>query len=403
MPRQTASLSDIKCKTAKATDKPVKLFDGEGLFLYVKTNGSKVWRLKYRFGGKEKLMTLGSYPAVPLSDARELKNQARNKIAHGVDPLEYKKDFANKEKLAVIDSQNTFKSVSLNWLEWYRHTVSEKQFKRVSSSISNNLYGTLGNRLMKEISSADLIDALKPMEERGALDNLDRLFKICINIWKYALSQRPPLAERNVCMDIDSKYAFKQHKKANYKGTTDPEVLRALRDAINSYVGDIRVRQALKLSMYLFLRPSNVTEMRWTWIKGKNLEIPGKFMKNKKDFILPLSEQAIKAINEMKPFSYNSEFVFPSTRSTKRPLSNNTLNVAIKVMGFGEIQHAHGFRHTASTLLNENIRTHGVSSAAIEKALAHEKGGVEGVYNKAEYLEDRKILFQWWANYIDNL
>ena len=408
MPRSKAPLTDIACRSAKLSDesKPKKYFDGGGLYLHVMANGSKLWRLKYRFGGKEKLLAIGAYPEVSLASARDARRLARQTLISGDDPLVEK----HAMRAAIVaDASNSLESVSREWhakqIPGWALTHSSKVLLR----LEKNVFPWLGKVPIGDVTAPMILTALRRVEDRGALDTARRVRQYLSQILRYAI--QTSRAQHNVAADLVGATAHPIAQK--YASIQDPALLgRLLRD-IDSYEGSQITKTALKLAPMLFCRPGELRGMEWDELDLKKSEwrIPPARQKLKMrtklsnrvgDYIVPLPTQAIALLEDLRPLTGARRYVFPSERSSDRSMSDGTVNAALRRLGYGKDQiTGHGFRHTASTMLNE----HGTwRPDAIEAQLSHQDPNhIRSRYNNAEYLEERKRMMQAWANFQDEL
>lgn len=384
----TKRITDHQIKALKPTDKIYKVADGDGLFLYVNPSGSKIFKMRYKLHGKGSTKSLGKYPTLSLKDARQKRDEFKIQIENGLRPLETK-------------SNTTFKEISEEYL-YHRSELNEKYMNDIHSILKRDFYPAIGHIELDHITPAHMIDIYKGMEKRGIKTATKKAGSLVNRIFKYAVTTQQ--TDNNPTANIDLTILLKKHTPKNFAHITDTKLFQELLQSIEYYEGDIYTKTALQFMPYAFVRPANIQFALWDEFdfKKKLWIIPKEKMKMKRDHIVPLTESMIKILNQVK--DNGSEFVFPSPISTKRQLSNNTLNMALKRMGFKDIMTAHGFRHTASTFLHENIHIHGVQSDAIEMQLAHvEKNNVKGIYNKALYMSERTRLMEWWSSFIDEL
>jgi integrase len=395
-------LTDIQIKNAKpkvkpdgsTTDKPYRMFDERGLYLEVAPSGGKWWRLKFRFGGKEKRISLGTYPDVSLKKARERRDHYRSLVADGVDPLDTRK----AEKLAN-SGQDTFEFVAREWHSKNQRNWSKEHTARILTRLTKNIFPWLGARNIKDITAPDLLNVLRRMESRGAIDTAHRALQESSQIFRYAIVTGK--CERDPAADL--KGAIVPVRRKHHASITEPKKIGELLRAINDYSGSFVTLCALKLAPLLFVRPGELRQAEWSEFDFTNSmwRIPASKMKMKIVHFVPLSEQAIKILHELFPLTGDDKYLFPSVRTKTRPMSDNTLNGALRRLGFTKDEMtAHGFRSMASTLLNEQ----GWNKDAIERQLAHsERDGVRAAYNYAEYLPERVEMMQAWADYLDKL
>lgn len=406
MPIKTPPLTDVRCRSAKPSEgRNRKLFDGGGLFLEVKENGSKLWRLKYRHVGKEKLLALGAYPTVGLATVRELREEAKRLLAKGVDPSLQRQ----VDKRARTDAAaNTLEAVAREWHSKNLAKWVDSYSDKILLRLNKDVFPAVGTRPIAGLEAQDLVPVLRQMEARGAVESAHRVRRHLSEVFRYAISIG--LAKHDIAHDLRSVVSAPQSK--NYASITDPDELGKLLRAIDAYEGEPATRTALILAPMLFCRPGELRGMKWAELNFEKAEwrVPPPRQKVKKkakqsnktpDFIVPLSRQAILALEALKPITGRSEFVFPSTRSRDRSMSDGTVNAALRRMGYPKEQvTGHGFRHTASTMLNEQRRW---TADAIERQLSHKDSSIRGIYNGAQYLAERKEMMQSWSDHLDEL
>lgn len=390
-------LTAAKVKESKPREKPYKLADGLGMYLLVNTNGTKYWRLKYRFGGKEKVLALGVYPEVSLARAREKRTDARALLDDGRDPSTARR----MEKLAEKHAgANTFKAVGQEWYEAKMGGKSDSHRDRTKRLLDNDLYPPLGHRPIKDIEPPELLEALRKIERRGAVDMAHRAKALAGQVFRYAIAtgrlSRDPAA--------DLQGALKSRKKKHYASITDPAAVTKLLIAIDGFDGTPVVKAALKLSPMLFQRPGEIRNMEWSEIdwEKEQWELPAEKMKLRRPHIVPLPSQAINILTELHRLTGRGDYVFPSARGRSRPLSDNGVRTALRTMGYdNETMTPHGFRAMARTILDEVLH---FRVDYIEHQLAHEVKDPNGrAYNRTKFLPERKKMMQDWANYLDNL
>lgn len=389
------ALTAIQVKSAKKTDKPQKLSDGGGLYLLVQPNGAKYWRLDYRFAGKRKTLAVGVYPDVSLSDARERREAARKVLANGADPSAVKK----AQKAAVVAlAENSFELVAREWLSKFSKNWKESHTSTIRVRLVNDVFPWLGARPIGEINAPELLAVLRRIESRGALDSAHRVSAICGQVFRYAIATGR--AERDPSADL--KGSLPPHRGKHLAAITDPAKIGKLMRDIEGYRGSFTVRCALRLAPMVFLRPIELSRAEWAEIDLDKAEwrIPAGKMKMKALHIVPLPTQAVAILRELHPLTGAGKYLFPNVRTSTLPMADNTILAAIRSMGYTSAEMtAHGFRHMASTLLNEQ----GFNADAIERQLAHKASGVRATYNAAEYLPERKRMMQQWADYLDGL
>lgn len=386
------SLTDSAIRTAKPTAKPLKLYDERGLFLLVTPSGGRLWRFKYIFEGREKLISVGRYPDVPLKLARDRRDDARRKVAAGIDP-------SAERQASRAAHANDFRSVAEEWLTKVKGTMGPKTLKRIADRFKKWVYGHIGSRPIDKIVAFDLLKALRVPEERGLLDTTHRTKADCSRVFCYGA------ATGRGCRDItvDLKGALAPVRRTKFAGITDPVKLGGLLRAIDGYDGQPTTQIALKLAPYLFLRPTELRAAPWTEIDFERAEwrIPTERMKMDRMHVIPLSDQVVTLLRQLQKFTGDGKLMFPTLKDPTRPMSENTINSALRRMGYTrEEQTGHGFRTTASTFLNENEE----HPDWIELQLAHkEKNTTRGAYNEAQKLAKRREMMQRWADHLDML
>lgn len=397
-------LTDIAVRNAKAATKPYKLADEAGMFLFVTPAGGKYWRLKYRFLDKEKLLALGVYPDVSLSAARKKRDEARTKLAEGIDPGEAKK--ADK-RAARLNAENSFEAVAREWQKKYAPTWSEGHGARILRRLEVDAFPWIGGKPVADLSPPDVLAALRRVEKRGALETAHRLHANIGQVMRYAVSTGR--AQRDVTADL--RGALPPVQVEHMAAVTDPKQVAELLRAIDGYQGTLIVSCALRLAPLLFQRPGELRQAEWTEfdLDAGVWEIPGDRMKRTKQgkaaggaHIVPLSAQAIAILRELRALTGKGRYLFPSIRSTSRPISDNTVNAALRRLGYdGETMTGHGFRAMARTILDEVL---GEPAVIIEAQLAHAvKDPLGRAYNRTAHLPQRRELMQKWADYLDVL
>ena len=385
-------LTDTAIRAVKTSEKQQKLYDGNGLFLLLPPSGSKIWRFKYRFQGKEKLISFGHYPAVSLKDAREKAAEARKTLGGGKDPSAERKE--SKLQLA-----NSFELLAREWHGKQALAWGAKHSTKIMRYMEKNLFPYIGSRPVGEIKPSELLPVMRRMEDRGAINMAQVMRGVCTNIFRYAVITGR--AERDPAADI--KGAISTYVRKNRAAITDPLEVGKMLLAIDSYHGSFITRNSLLMLSLTFCRPGEVRHAEWSEIdlEDKLWRIPASRMKMSRDHLVPLSPQAIAILEEMRPYSGDRVYVFPSTREGKPVLTHNVYNYALRYMGIPkEAMCPHGFRAMASTLLNEQ----GYPPDVIERQLAHVPNNqVRAAYNRAEYLPERRKMMNEWAIYLDSL
>ncbi|PHS69207.1 MAG: integrase [Methylophaga sp.] len=390
------ALTDIQIRNAKPKEKQYKLSAGLGLYLIISPNGGKWWRVRYRFGGKQKEMSVGTYPEITLKAATLKRDEFRAIVSDGLDPLyERKMDKIHKRTI----SERSFEAVAREWHSKFSANWSESHSTRTLIRLEQNAFPWLGNKDINDITAPELLSVLRRVENRGALETAHRVNQICGQVFRYAIATGR--AERDPAADL--KGALPPTRVQHHASITEPVKIGALMRAIKDFSGTTITATALKLSPLIFVRPGELRQAEWSEIDLDNAEwrLPPEKMKMRVVHIVPLSKQAIAVLKNIEPVTGRDKYVFPSNRTKTRPMSNNTVNAALRRMGYTkEEMTAHGFRSMASTILNEQ----GWNRDAIERQLAHgEKNGVRAAYNYAQYLPERKKMMQSWADYLDGL
>ncbi|EJD6615365.1 tyrosine-type recombinase/integrase [Providencia huaxiensis] len=380
--------------SSKPKEKDYKLSDGGGLYLLVKTNGGKYWRLKYRIDGKEKLLAIGIYPTVTLADARRKRDDAKRLLADGIDPNQQRKE---QKQASKIDSVNTFKNIALEWYEGRKDRWSVGYRDDMMDAFEKDVFPYIGNRPIAEIKPMELLEVLSIMEKRGATEKLKKVRQRCGEVWKYAIITGR--AEYNPAPDLAS--AFVPHKREHYAHLSVSELPEFL-SSIDKYMGSQIVRVALRVLILTGVRPGELRKAEWSEINFDTgvWEIPAEKMKMRRPHIVPLSEQVIDLLKQIHPISGSYQYIFPSRTDYRKHISDMALNTMIRRMGYSGRATGHGFRHTMSTILHEQ----GYNTAWIETQLAHvDKNSIRGTYNHAQYLDGRREMLQWYADYMGAL
>jgi integrase len=389
-------LSTAKIQNATAQKKTVRLFDGRGLYLEIAPTGSRWWRFKYRFAGKEKRISLGVYPDVGLKKARDRRDEMRKLVADGIDPSAARK----QQKLMALDAAaNTFEAVAREWFEKHSANWEASYSVKLLARLEANIFPWLGDRPIRDIKPPELLSVLRRVESRGVLETAHRLMNYCGNIYRYAVATGR--AERDISSDL--RGALPPSTPQHHASVTDPEGVAALLRAIDGYRGSNVTRYALQLAPLVFVRPGELRKAEWSEIdlEAGEWRIPPGRMKMKTKHIVPLSSQAVAILRTLQPLTGKGHYVFPGARSRERCMSENTVNGALRRLGWsGSEMTGHGFRSMASTLLNEQ----GWNRDAIERQLAHtERNSIRAAYNYAEHLPERRRMMQAWSDYLHTL
>lgn len=389
-------LSAVKCKNATSNQARVrKLHDGEGLYLWVYLNGRKYWRMRYWQGGKEKSLSLGVYPQVSLSEAREKATVLRKQLQADLDPSAERKAEALRKKLTA---ENSFEAIACEWYTKQQHTWVPHHARDVKRRLENNIFPTLGNRPIDQISAPELLQALRKIEARGAYDLAHRVLQVCGQVFRYGIATGR--CARNISTDL--RGALTPHAKQHQPAVRSEELPKLLQ-AITRYdeIGDRQTCLALQLLAHTFVRTNELIGAEWAEFNQEDAlwVIPASRMKMRTEHVVPLALQTLAILAELKKISGESRYVFPG-RNPNKPISNNTLLFALYRLGYKGKMTGHGFRAVASTALNER----GFNPDVIERQLAHcERNEIRGAYNRAEYFGERRRMMQEWADYLDML
>ncbi len=391
------ALFDTKIKGVKPSGKQIKLFDAGGLFLLVTPKGGKLWRFKYRFDGKEKLLALGAYPEITLAEARERRDKARKQLANDIDPGAVRK--AMKE--AETEETETFEVIAREWHTKFKTTTwTEGHALTIMSRLERDLFPWIGTRPINQIKAQELLILLRRVEARGALESAHRIRTIAGQVFRYAVATGR--AERDPSGDL--KGALPQPGEKHHAAITEPKEVAPLLRAIDGYQGHFVVKCALRLAPMFFVRPGELRNAEWEEIDLDEAvwNIPAHKMKMKQSHIVPLCKQAVQILTELKELTGASRYVFPSGRSFARPMSNNAILAALRRMGYDkDTMTGHGFRAMARTILDEVLQ---VRPDFIEHQLAHAVRDPNGrAYNRTAHLEERRKMMQTWADYLDGL
>jgi len=370
------TLTVTKINSSKPLGKPYKLADSGGLYLLVHNNGSKYWRLKYRYAGKEKLLALGQYPMVTLAEARLKRDEAKRHLLEGYDPSAVKR---KKKRAAHINTNNSFQSVSLDWWNHQKGRWTEAHAKRVWNSLEVDVFPLLGSLPIAEIETVEVLSVIRKVESRGALDVASRILQRSSSVFRFAV--QTGVLKYNPANDLAGVL---QQRKTKHRLALTRAELPGFMKALRSYDGHVLTRLALNLLVLTFVR-----------------RIPAARMKMGTEHIVPLSSQVIDLIQELRPYSGDYDLLFPGERSRAKPISDNTMIYAMYRLGYKSRATPHGFRTSASSILNEE----GFNPDAIERQLSHmERNKIRGAYTQhAEYLVERTKMMKWWGDYLQNI
>ena len=398
MAKRVAPLSDIQVKNAKPKDADYKLSDGGGLLILITTTGSKLWRMQYRYEGKQKSLAFGTYPATSLMTARKRREEARGQIEAGIDPGAVKK--AVKAAVRAV-TENAFEVVAREWHEKFKTEWTPGHADTIFRRMELDLFPFLGTRDVAGITPPEVLAVLRKVEARGALETAHRIKTIAAQVFRYAIA-----TARRSDHDptISLKGSLPPSTPEHFPSITDPKRVTELLRSMDDFKGSIVVRAALWLAAYTFVRPGELRHMEWSEIdlEAAMWDIPAGKMKMKVSHFVPLCGQVVDLLRELQPLTGGGKYVFPCNRSAARAMSENTINAALRRMGYEKEEFTgHGFRAMARTLLDEKLKfpvTH------IEAQLAHAVKDANGrAYNRTTFLDDRKKMMQRWADYLDSL
>lgn len=388
-------LSDTAIRSAKPTDKPFKLSDEKGLHLLVHPNGSKYWRLKYRFNGKEKTLALGVYPDVGLKDARTKRDDARKLVANGADPSETKKA---QKAAATEQASNSFEIICREWLLSKRSNIEEAQYQKALARLEKDVFPWLGSKPIADITAPEVLAVLRRIDARGARYTAHKAKSEISQCFRYAIATGR--AERDPCPDL--RGAIPSPKETHFAAITEPAKVGEMLRAFDGFSGTFVVKSALLLAPLLFVRPGELRKSEWSGFDLDKAEWRYFVTKTKSEHLVPLARQAVAILKELHALTGHGRYVFPG-RDPKLPMSDAAINAALRRLGFDtktEIT-GHGFRAMARTILHEELHQ---KPEVIEHQLAHKVSDTLGsAYNRTKFLKERKAMMQLWADYLDKL
>ena len=395
MARKTKPLTDTEIKAAKSKDADYLLYDGDGLTLLVKHSGSKLWQFRYYrpFTKQRTKQSFGSYPSVTLSDARKLRAESRALLAKDIDPQEHQEE---KVRNSLEAKTNTFMMVAERWLGVKKNSVTEDYAKDIWRSLERDIFPVIGDVSVTDIKAHTLVKAVQPVQARGALETVRRLCQRINEVMIFA--QNTGLIDAVPSINIGK--AFEKPQKKNMPSIR-PDQLPQLMQTMRTASISLPTRCLFMWQLLTITRPAEAAEARWEEVdmEAREWKIPASRMKMNRDHTVPLSDEAIAVLEMMKPISGNREFIFPSRLKPTQSMNSQTVNASLKRAGFGGILVSHGLRSIASTALNEQ----GFPPDVIEAALAHvDKNEVRRAYNRSDYLEQRRPMMQWWANFVNS-
>ena len=388
-------LTNTAIRNAKPGNKPIRLFDERGLYLEISPTGGKWWRLKFRFEGKEKRLSLGVYPDVPLKDARDRRDIARKLLADGIDPSENRK----AQKLARADSAaNSFEVVAREWLSKYSAIWAANHGDRIVRRFEHDIFPWIGGRPIAEITAPEVLTLVRRIESRGALETAHRTLSNCGQVFRYAIATGRASTDPTGAL----RCALPPVTSTHLAATTDPKQVAEILRAMDGYEGTLTVRCALRLAPLVFVRPGELRKAEWADLDLDAAEWRYTVTKTNTPHIVPLAKQALDILRELHPLTGRGRYVFPGARSNKRPMCDNAILAAMRRMGIEKDEMCgHGFRAVARTILDEVL---GVRPDFIEHQLAHAVRDPNGrAYNRTAHLPERKKMMQQWADYLDKL
>ena len=390
-------LTDVAIRNAKPKEKPYKITHEKGMYVLVNRTG-KYFRLDYRFNGKRKTLALGVYPYTTLAKANELLLVAKTHLANGLDPGKLKKLQKREDK---VRARNTFKQIALRFITQKANTTwSPNHKQKVLGRFEKDVFPVLGHRPITEITASELLDILQRIQDRGAIDTAHRVKQSCSQVFRHAINKEKVL-DRNPIADLQG--ALPSINKKNFATITEPRKIGELLRAIEGYSGSHVSRYALQFAPLVFVRPGELRHSEWSEIDFERAEwrIPAHKMKMKIEHLVPLSSQVLKLLTELYNYTGDGKYLFPSIRTNSRPMSENTVNAALRRLGYTKDEFTgHGFRAMASTSLHEQ----GWKSEIIELQLSHKIANeVKAAYCHATYLPERRKMMQAWADYLDGL
>ncbi len=389
-------LTDIQIKNAKPKEKQYKLSDGEGLYVLIRPNGSKLWQMRYRFAEKQKTLSIGKYPLVSLSKARELKIEAKKLLAENIDPSQEKQ---RKKRQVYKDTENTFQRIAEQWYKRHKRSWKEQHAHKTWRRIEMHILPDIGNIPITQLTAHDIIRCVQRIEDSGAADIAKRSFQNIKRILDYALIEQ--MLTQNITHSIRPQDILRR-TKTKHNPHLEAHELPEYLHKVEIYDGELQTKLALKLMMLVFIRHNELLNARWDEFIFKRSEwrIPAERMKMDKPHIVPLSKQAVEILEELKRINGIFDYVFPQKRNPRKVMSNGTMTRALHKMGYKGKLTVHGMRGTASTILNEN----GFNPDAIElQQSRQDQNKVRASYNHAHYLDERRQMMQWWADYLDDI
>jgi len=388
-------LTDTAIRNAKRADKPRKLADGGGLYLLIQPGGGRWWRLDFRFDGKRRTLSMGVYPDVMLGEARQRRDEARRLLSQGIDPGEHRKLTKN----TLPQDADSFEAVAREWYARFSPGWVPTHGEKIIRRLERDIFPWIGARPVGGITAPELLAVLRRIEARGRLETAHRAHQNCGAVFRYAVATGR--AERDPSGDL--RGALPPASKRHHAAVIDPKAIADLLRVLDGYTGSFVTACALRLAPLVFVRPGELRRAEWAEIDLDAAEwrIPAAKMKMRALHVVPLADQALAILRELRPLTGRGRYVFPGARSTDRPMSENTVNAALRRLGYDkDVMTGHGFRTLASTTLHEQ----GWPSDIIERQLAHaERNKIKAAYNRAEHLPERRKMMQAWADYLGGI
>ncbi|TVT74640.1 MAG: DUF4102 domain-containing protein [Denitromonas halophila] len=390
-------LTDAAIRKVRPAEKPQKLFDGGGLHLVVTPAGGKLWRLKYRIGGRERLLSIGQYPQISLKQARERRDEARAMLAAGVDPAEHKK--AAKTAAAGGAGAGSFETVAREWFSKMQPGWAPSHADRIIRRLERDIFPWLGSKQIASVAAPDVLAVVRKIEDRGRLETAHRALQNCSQVFRYAIATGR--ADRDPVPDL--RGALPAVRETHMPAITDPQEVGALLRVIDGFTGTLVVKTALQLSPLVFVRPGELRTAKWSEVDLDGGEWRYHVTKTRSEHVVPLARQAVELLRGLHPLTGGGELVFPGLRDRRKPMSEAAINAALRRMGYDTRTEmtGHGFRAMARTILHEGL---GFPPEVIEHQLAHRVPDALGAaYNRTKFLHQRKEMMQQWADYLDEL
>ena len=393
-------LTDTKIKTLKPKDKRYRIADANGLVLEIKPNSAKYWRYRYRFDGRANMISIGEYPFITLAQARQDRDKYKALLYQGINPSTYKKEIRAEKAANKISEQSTFNKMFFDWYEHNKELWKPNYCKDILKRTTKHLLPYIGDKPIESITSKEMLRIFKIIESAGTIDTLYKVKGVASRVFRFCVGLG--VIEHDPTRDLPSDI-FKKRKVSNYAHISDPKEIGGLLRMIDQYKGSYQIATALKIAPYIFVRPLELAGLKWSEVDftDKLIRIGAERMKMGETHIVPMSEQVIKLLESIKDIEVGSVFVFPSPATSKRHISPESLRAGLRRMGLSNDEMTtHGFRHMASTRLYEL----GFNGDVIERQLAHgERNKIKAAYNHAQHLEERRIMMNKWADYLDGL